>query len=126
MKTLKLTLGGKERTLLFQTMGFYQYIKEQAKKDPFEWLKEFDKKREPAEDGSSSYIFDTAEDLYLMIYAGINCYNDSQDAENIPFDKVRKWCNALENDKYADVIIAAFVTDKPETPGEAPAPASGA
>ncbi len=114
-QTITLNLGGKERTLLFGVNGYYSYIKESTKQDPFDWLLSFDKKRE---ESTSDLITVIVDDVVVLVYAGINCYLDSLDQDNIPFEKVRKWCNAISPETSAEVFKVAFGTMSSDKPGE--------
>lgn len=95
----KLTLGGKERNLLFGTGGFFNYVGDASKIDPLEWLRKLDGQRG---------IIDSLNDVAIIVYAGVNCYNDAQDSENVSFDKVRKWVNALSSEDMTEVSTFAF------------------
>lgn len=118
-KFLTLQLGGKERTLLYGTMGYFTYIKEATKKEPFEFLKDFDKKREESANGTITVL---VEDIAVLVYAGLNSYLDSRDEPNIPIDKVKKWCNALTIKSCTDICTYAFgsIGEEESEPGEPP------
>lgn len=104
-KTLTLTLGGQERKLLFGVNGFFFHIKDATKQDPFEWLKKFDEHRQKIADGQS-FAMVYLEDVNAMIYAGVNSYQDVNDLDNIPIEKINKWANGLS---FED-ITAVFIT----------------
>jgi hypothetical protein len=105
-KTITLPLGGVDRTLLYGTMGYFSHIKDASGMDPFEWLERFDKQREEGGNNVSVLI----EDTVVMIYAGLNSHLDSQDKENVPIDKVKKWCNGLPTETITDIFRCAFGT----------------
>jgi len=106
-QTITLTLGGKERTLLFGVNGYYNYIEEATKKDAFEWLSEFDKKRDESTNGMIKII---TKDIVPIVYAGLNSQLDSLDLPNESLDKVKKWCNAITPEVAADIFKTAFGT----------------
>lgn len=114
-RIITLQLGGKERTLLFGTMGYFEHIREHTKKEPFDWLQEFDEKRKAAEEGRVSVMI---EDIAILIYAGLNSYLDNVDEENIEFKKVKKWCNGLTFEVATNVCLSAFGGLATEEPGE--------
>lgn len=114
-KTITLSLGGKERTLLYGTMGYFMYIKEATKQEPFEWLQEFDKKRQQAEGGNITVLI---EDIAVLIYAGINSHLDSLDQQNVPLEKVKKWCNGVTVETATSILLTAFGTIQTDEPGE--------
>ena len=105
-KTITLPLGGADRTLLYGTMGYFSHIKDAAGMDPFEWLERFDKQRAESGDNIAVLIEDTA----VMIYAGLNSHLDSMDLPNVPFDKVKKWCNGVSTEMITDIFRTAFGT----------------
>lgn len=115
-KQITLSLGGKEWDLDFGTMGFYKYIKEVTKKEPFDWLTGFDTRRSKNEDGSYLLLF--LEDISTLVYAGLNCKIDAEDKENVPYEKVVKWCNGLSTEVITQLVTAAFSVEEKET-GEA-------
>ena len=127
IKQSTLKLGGKERTLLFSSLGILEYIQEQANRDPFEWLNELIKRSGADEHGVVKDVLSTIKDIRIIIYGALNCANDSSDEERIPFDKVNKWCTALSEKEYAEVfkMFALAIQNKSE-PGEAAALESGA
>lgn len=111
-KTITLPLGGADRTLLYGTMGYFSHIKDATGVDPFEWLEKFDKARE----GNAISVL--IEDTAVMIYAGLNSHLDSLDKDNIPFDKVKKWCNGLSTETVTEIFKTAFGTISADQPGE--------
>lgn len=122
-----LKLGGKERTLLFSSLGILEYIQDEAKRDPFEWLEELRKQAGLKDDGKVSDLMGAVKGIRVIIYGALNCHLDSIDEERIPFDKVNKWCTVLNEVQYAE-IFSGFVSamyNKTET-GEAEAPENGA
>lgn len=112
-KTITLPLGGKDRTLLYGTMGYFSHIKDASGLDPFEWLEKFDKARE--ESGSLSVLL---EDTCVMVYAGLNSHLDSLDDPNIPLEKVKKWCNGLSVETVTEIFKTAFGTITSDKAGE--------
>ena len=122
-----LTIGGKERNLLFSSLGILEYIQEQSGKDPFEWLTDLQKRSGVQEDGKPSDVLGAVKGIRLIIYGAINCYLDSKDEERIPFDKINKWCTSLDEKQYAEVFTSfiSAIYNKPEA-GEAEAPVTGA
>lgn len=110
-KTMSVSLGGQERVLMYGTMGYFNYIKEVTKKEPFDWLNEISKS------GEENNVTMFSEDAAVIIYAGLNSYLDSKDEANVPFEKVKKWCNALTADQMAPIIKTSF--EAISVPGEA-------
>lgn len=121
-----LTIGGKERNLLFSSLGILEYIQEQTKQDPFEWIDGL-RKSSIGEDDKPKDVLGAVKGIRVIIYGAINCYLDSKDEERIPFDKVNKWCTALNEKEYAEVFsqFIAAIYNKTEV-GEAEAPVTGA
>lgn len=114
-KLITLPLGGQDRTLLYGTMGYFMYIKEATKQEPFDWLQEFDKKRAEAEGGNITVLI---EDVAILIYAGINSHLDSLDQPNVPLEKVKKWCNGVTIETATSILQTAFGTLETGEPGE--------
>jgi hypothetical protein len=121
-----LTLGGKERNLLFSSLGILEFIQEQTKRDPFEWLQELVKRTGADEAGVTKDILSTVKDIRIVIYGALNCSLDSRDEERIPFDKVNKWCTSLSETEYAEVFKLFALAIQNKEPGEVKAPESGA
>ncbi len=116
----KLELGGQERTLLFGRIGFYSYIGEHTKADPLEWFNKL---------SGDANVITRIEDVALVVYAGLNTYLDEADKDNIPFEKVKKWCNALSVEEMSEVVSFAFesfvVKQGTESEGKKEAPSVG-
>ena len=121
-KTITLSLGGQDRTLLYGTMGYFAYIKEATGEDPYEWLSTFDKLREGS---ASDQIKVMTQDIAVLIYAGLNSQLDSLDGENVPLGKVQKWCNALSPESVGSVMAFAFGAFQVDNTGEAKTLAPG-
>lgn len=118
---ITLPLGGAERTLLFGVNGYFEYIAEATKMDPFEWLKKFDEHVNDVQAGEGKGVMVFMEDTAVMVYAGLNSFLDSKDQANVPFEKVKKWCNGLSNEMTVEIFKTAFGTisaASPDKPGE--------
>lgn len=96
---MKLTLGGKERTLLFGKLGFYSYIQKATNEDPLEWFNKITEKKG---------IIDNIKDIAVIVFAGLNCEADLRDSENFSFEKIQKWVNALEVADISAIVNNAF------------------
>jgi len=123
---LTLILGGQERTMLFGKNGFFFHIKNATNEDPFQWIKKFGANSEDMREGQgSSFAF--LEDVCVIMYAGLNTYNDVNDEESISFERVKKWASGLEIAQCTEIFNTAFLAfSKVTTPGEAQAPINGA
>lgn len=134
IKETKVALGGKERTLWFGAGGFYDHIHlhqkakkanekdEEVKKaivtDPLEWIASLGKR-----DGKT--VIDDLDTVAVIAYAGINSYEDGNDQDNTPYEKVRKWVNGIDEATQIAICtdaFAAFIASMPE-PGETQAQA---
>ncbi len=99
-KEFLISLGGKERTLLFGKLGFYQYISDVTKSDPIEWFNQIS--------GENRGVINNIQDVATIVYAGLNTYNDDHDLPEIPFEKAKKWTNGLEISQMASLVTFAF------------------
>lgn len=117
-KTLNIDLGGQQRTLLFGTIGLYDYIEKATGEDPFEWIRKFDvliaKVSNKEKVNYSDY-----KDLVILVYAGLNTHLDATDQDNIDLDKVKKWSNGLDETQLGNVFATAISS---LSRGEADAP----
>lgn len=125
-KQITKTLGGQERTMLFGLNGFFFHIKDATGEDPFEWVKKFGENSESMREGKgSSYGF--LEDVCVIIYAGLNTFNDVNDLPYVPYAQVKRWASGLELEQCTEIFNTAFISFiKPDKPGEAEAPLNGA
>lgn len=118
-KLITLPLGGEERTLLYGVNGYYEYIAEATKMDPFDWLEKFDKDMETGRTEGGRNVLVLTEDTAVMVYAGLNSFLDSKNQPNVKFETVKKWCNGLSIENTVDIFRTAFGTSaKAKEPGE--------
>jgi hypothetical protein len=104
IKTTKIVLGGKERTLCFSQMGFIENIHEVSGKDAISFLNF--KPETPK---------DHFEHIRAIIHAGLITGCDIEDKEPDFDDKqVRRWVKSIDY-KEAAAITSEFVTTVIET-----------
>lgn len=113
-------MGGQDRTLLFGISGFLQYIRDQIQGDPFDFMDNAIQKDSQDKEGTQVLVL--FDNIPVMVYAGLNCYLDSKDEANVPFDKVKKWCRALNQETiieiYKESYSALLTNVKTEAPPE--------
>ncbi len=117
-KTLNIDLGGQQRTLLFGTIGLYDYIEKATGEDPFEWIRKFDVLITKVT-SKEKINFSDYKDLIILVYAGLNTQLDATDQPNIELDKVKKWANGLDEIILGTVFATAISS---LSKGEADAP----
>jgi hypothetical protein len=117
MKEITIKLGGQDRTLAYGLMGFYNHVAEATNKDPFEWISSLDEKFKKRNETNAVYLL--AEDLVVIVYAGLNTHLDIEDKPNIPLESVKKWCNGLSPEQMGHIVVAAFGTEETVESGEA-------
>jgi len=115
-KTITLPLGGVDRTLLFGSSGFLQYVRDQINSDPFVFMDKNIIKNEEDESGQNVLVL--FDDLPVLVHAGLNCYLDSKNEPGVSFGEVKKWCRALDQDMvieiYRESYTALLTTKKTE------------
>jgi hypothetical protein len=106
-KAITLPLGGVDRTLLFGVSGFLQYVRDQIKSDPFEFMdKNILNKEEEENTGQNVLVL--FDDLPVIVYAGLNCYLDSRNEKNESFTDVSKWCRALGEEIVIEIYKESY------------------
>jgi hypothetical protein len=107
MKQIKHSIGGQERTLDVGKMWFSNYFGEATSSDPLfmnELLSKPDKQ----------FTFITG-----LVYAGINCYNKSNNInEFITIDEVKELVGVMEQTDAADLINKFVDVNKVKAEGE--------
>lgn len=124
---LTMLVCGQDRKFDFTRMGVYNYIKEAAGVDPFEFLKRISS----SEDDKKSLLLLLVEDAGIIVYAGVNTALDVEGKDNISLTTAKKWANSLlpaELGKVFEAFVHGLISkeEKTDSPGEQQAPVPGA
>lgn len=99
--------------MLFGVIGYFHYVQEIVQKDPIEWLTELDKKLQSKEQSIQMTLM--TEDAPIMVYAGVNSWQDMIGKPNVSFDYIKKCCNALTPAQVGDIMRVAINSFTPDT-----------
>lgn len=97
------------KTLMFGRVGFFEHIKDATGDDPLEWMnKMFDRfKKVDGEDGPKWHVTSIVDEVVVYAYAGLNLQADITEADNVTFEKVKKWVRTLSFEQCGQIVNAA-------------------